>query len=184
MRKISLVLVISVSFVAGTMVAGNYVFADPEDSQNSLLDQVIGAIQSQEPVCPAENVQHWATYQWESGISFIHPTLPSVESGSLEVQVPSDRSYTGPEVVANTLNELGYSNSGSPILPVNVAGSFLANNMGVICVDGGIMAVVGGLLIQPDSATILLAYGIANAIWIAPIGIGIGVGIYLVKRRF
>ena len=135
MRKISLVLVIFVSFVTGTMVAGNFVFADPEDSQNSLLDQILGAIQAQEPVCPAENVQHWATYQWGSGILFIHPTLPSVDSGSLEVQVPSDRSYTGPEVVANTLNELGYSNSGSPILPSDVPGSFLANSMGVICAE-------------------------------------------------
>ncbi len=144
------ILAISVVLIAGSMAASPIAIADDDDDDDDDDDKpkrpkevivantepipVTGSISSN-PICPAENVQHWATYQWDSGILFIHPTLPSVDFGSLEVQVPSDRSYTGPEVVANTLNELGYSNSGSPILPSNVAGSFLSNNMGVICAE-------------------------------------------------
>jgi len=44
--------------------------------------------------------------------------------------------------------------------------------------------VVGGELIPVDNVSLILAYGLVNSWWMAPIGIGIGVGIYLVKRRF
>jgi len=43
---------------------------------------------------------------------------------------------------------------------------------------------VGGELIPVDNVSLVLAYGLVNSWWMAPIGIGIGVGIYLVKRRF
>ena len=43
---------------------------------------------------------------------------------------------------------------------------------------------VGGLAIQPDTVAILLAYGIMNSYWMLPTAIGIGVGVYLVKRKF
>jgi len=43
---------------------------------------------------------------------------------------------------------------------------------------------VGGFEIQPDTVAILLAYGIMNSYWMLPTAVGIGVGIYLVKRRF
>jgi len=135
MKKPILILALSASFIAGTMVAGNIVFADDTDGQNSLLDQILSAIQGQEPVCPAENVQHWTTYSWGSSVEFEHQSLPSVSDGTLEVQVPSDQSYTGPEVVANTLNELGYSKSGSTILPQDLSNAFIATASGVICAE-------------------------------------------------
>jgi len=43
---------------------------------------------------------------------------------------------------------------------------------------------VGGVFITIDTTSLLLAYGLVNSWWMAPIGIGIGLGIYLVKRRF
>ena len=43
---------------------------------------------------------------------------------------------------------------------------------------------VGGALIPIDTTSLLLAYGELNSWWMAPIVIGIGVGVYLVKRRF
>jgi len=43
---------------------------------------------------------------------------------------------------------------------------------------------VGGELIPLDTTALIIGYSVLNAYWIAPIGIGIGVGIYLVKRRF
>jgi len=49
---------------------------------------------------------------------------------------------------------------------------------------GQITVPVGGELIPVDNVSLLLAYGLVNSWWIAPIGIGISVGIYLVKRRF
>ncbi len=47
MKKPILILAISASFIAGTMVAGNFVFADPEDGQNSLLEQILQALEVQ-----------------------------------------------------------------------------------------------------------------------------------------
>ena len=44
--------------------------------------------------------------------------------------------------------------------------------------------VVGGSLIQPDTTALILAYGIMNSYWMLPTAVGIGLGIYLVKRRF
>ena len=38
-------------------------------------------------------------------------------------------------------------------------------------------------LIPVDNVSLILAYGLVNSWWMAPIGIGIGVGLYLVKRK-
>jgi len=43
---------------------------------------------------------------------------------------------------------------------------------------------VGGTLIPIGKTSLLLAYGELNSWWMAPIVIGVGVGVYLVKRRF
>jgi len=43
---------------------------------------------------------------------------------------------------------------------------------------------VGGNFYPVDNVSLILAYGLVNSWWMAPIGIGIGVGIYLVKRKF
>jgi len=45
------------------------------------------------------------------------------------------------------------------------------------------MGVIGGALIQPDSATLVIAYGIANAIWLVPSVAGIGIAVYLTRNR-
>jgi len=43
--------------------------------------------------------------------------------------------------------------------------------------------VVGGEFYPVDNVSLILAYGLVNSWWMAPIGIGIGLGIYLVKRK-
>jgi len=48
----------------------------------------------------------------------------------------------------------------------------------------GIDGDVGGLLIHPDTTALFLAYGIANAIWIAPTMAGLAAGIYLTKNKW
>jgi len=43
---------------------------------------------------------------------------------------------------------------------------------------------VGGEWQATDTTALIIGYSVLNAYWIAPIGIEIGLGIYLVKRRF
>jgi len=44
--------------------------------------------------------------------------------------------------------------------------------------------IIGGLLLEPDTTALFLAYGIANAIWIAPTMAGLAAGIYLTKNKW
>ena len=44
--------------------------------------------------------------------------------------------------------------------------------------------IVGGFLLQPDNVALFLAYGIANAVWMAPLAIGIAAGVYLTKSKW
>jgi len=44
--------------------------------------------------------------------------------------------------------------------------------------------IVGGTLLSIDTTTLLLGYGIVNAIWLAPTLAGIGIGVYLVKTKW
>jgi len=60
-------------------------------------------------------------------------------------------------------------------IPVTITG---------LCVSPSSMMTVGGEWIATDTTALIIGYSVLNAYWIAPIGIGIGVGIYLVKRRF
>ena len=43
---------------------------------------------------------------------------------------------------------------------------------------------IGGMLLQPDAMTLALAYTIANSVWMAPLAIGIGAGVYLTKSKW
>ena len=43
--------------------------------------------------------------------------------------------------------------------------------------------IIGGFLLQPDTTALFLAYGIANAVWMAPLAIGVGAGVYLTKTK-
>ena len=47
MNKPTLILALSASFIAGSMITGNFVFADPEDGQNNLLEQILQALEVQ-----------------------------------------------------------------------------------------------------------------------------------------
>jgi len=46
------------------------------------------------------------------------------------------------------------------------------------------MMAIGGLHLEPDTTALLVGYSLLNMYWIAPTVIGIGVGAYLVKRKF
>ena len=53
----------------------------------------------------------------------------------------------------------------------------------ILCLSPSSMMSVGGEWIATDTTALIIGYSVLNAYWIAPIGIGIGVGIYLVKRK-
>jgi len=52
----------------------------------------------------------------------------------------------------------------------------------ILCYRAHSMA-VGGLQLPTDMTALLLGYTILNSYWIAPTAVGIGLGIYLVKRK-
>ncbi len=54
----------------------------------------------------------------------------------------------------------------------------------ILCHSPSSLMSVGGEWIATDTTALIIGYSVLNAYWIAPIGIGIGLGIYLVKRRF
>jgi len=53
-----------------------------------------------------------------------------------------------------------------------------------LCFSPSSLMTIGGEWQATDTTALIIGYSVLNAYWIAPIGIGIGVGIYLVKRRF
>ncbi len=53
----------------------------------------------------------------------------------------------------------------------------------IVCLSPSSLMTVGGEWQATDTTALIIGYSVLNAYWIAPIGIGIGVGIYLVKRK-
>jgi len=97
------------------MVAGNFVFADPADGQVNLLGQILSAIQSQEPVCPAENVQHWTAVVFIPQEILNHPTFGQLFTQSSEYQFltnPTAEAKDIREAIADALNADGWNLAG------------------------------------------------------------------------
>ncbi len=89
-------------------------------------------------ICPAENVQHWATYSWVSTGTITHPTLPSISGGTqvLEIQVTSDEVYTSKGVVLAKLIELGYLDEISqPLVLTDISSVFPFGTSSTICAE-------------------------------------------------
>jgi len=139
--------------------------------------------------CAPEDVQHWNQIQFTFGngnlVSDTEPELDENTRYDVWIQRDGNGISIPNQVVAEHLTNLGYvMTNGNPPQPQFFTIPTDLIQYSSFCNNFGLAQMVGGMFIQPDSTTLLLAYGIANAIWIAPIGIGIGLGIYLVKRRF
>ena len=139
--------------------------------------------------CAPEDIQHWNKITFFSTTdNLVHDTEPDILTTNLyyEVLVQADTEVVSfvPKLVSDKLNEIGYVNSqsGLAVTPEDIG--FLTIAYSAFCNDFDINQVIGGLLIQPDSATLVLAYGIANAIWLVPSVAGIGIAIYLTKNRW
>ena len=135
--------------------------------------------------CPEGNIQHWNEFTWSTGVdNFVHATEPTIVEGVAHVtivEVDDSKTFSILQLLADKLNEQGYvrEDNGNPIVPndINRLGDVLYST---ICKDG-VQQMIGGMLLQPDATAMFLAYGIANAIWLAPTLAGLGAGIYLTK---
>jgi len=54
----------------------------------------------------------------------------------------------------------------------------------ILCLSPSSSMTIGGEWQATDTTALIIGYSVLNAYWIAPVGIGIGLGIYLVKRKF
>ena len=142
--------------------------------------------------CSEGDIQHWIVIEGDLGVAspLEHATEPDISSTFL-IPIPtmgseiiSKTSIT--QKVADRFNQLGYSQGGGPVevsdVEVNTGLDF-TKGYSTIC-KNGVMEMVGGMLIQPDATAMFLAYGIANAIWIAPTAAGLAAGIYITKTKW
>jgi len=60
-------------------------------------------------------------------------------------------------------------------IPVTVTG---------LCLSPSSSMTVGGEWQPTDTTALLIGYSVLNAYWMAPVGIGIGVGVYLTRNRW
>ncbi len=54
----------------------------------------------------------------------------------------------------------------------------------ILCLSPSTLMTVGGEWQATDTTALIIGYSVLNAYWLAPIGIGIGVGVYLTRNRW
>jgi len=88
-----------------------------------------------------------------------------------------------PDGESGDVNTVAINNGEGMIVSQGGSTSVVVVTYQIVCAKTVLMS-VGGLQIPTDTTALLLGYTILNSYWIAPTAVGIGVGIYLVKRRF
>ena len=137
--------------------------------------------------CSEGNIQHWNEFTWSTGVdNFVHNTEPTIFEGAIHltiVEVDDSKTSSILQLLADKLNEQGYvrEDNGNPIVPNDI--NRLDKTLYSTICKNGVQQMIGGMLLQPDTMTLALAYTIANSIWIAPLAIGAGAGIYLTKNK-
>jgi len=110
--------------------------------------------------------------------------LPAIvgfqDTNAVFIHDPASLSSTGNPVLSK---RIGYSvlpqlvGSGTPLdIDVTVTATILCNS------PSSLMT-VGGEWQATDTTALIIGYSVLNAYWLAPIAIGIGVGIYLTRNR-
>ena len=142
--------------------------------------------------CAPEDVQHWNQVRFlyagdDPLVSNTNPEIPVATQFDIWILRDGLSVSTIRTAIVDKLTELGYTEKISGNLPSLDDVSVISNDStyySSFCDSFGLAQVIGGALIQPDTATLVLAYGIANSIWLVPSVAGIGIAVYLVKRRF
>jgi len=94
--------------------------------------------QAQSVACPAENVQHWATFLFAASGTITHLTLPSISGPihQLEIQVSADEAYKKEDVVLARLIELGYLDQISqPLVLTDIQSVSVLGTSSTICAE-------------------------------------------------
>ena len=87
-----------------------------------------------------------------------------------------------PDGESGEVNTVAINNGEGMIVSQQGSSSVVVVTYQIVCAKTVTMT-VGGLQLPTDTTALLLGYTILNSYWIAPMAIGIGVGIYLVKRK-
>lgn len=143
--------------------------------------------------CTEENIEHWDKVVFTVNVDL------DTETPDIPPLLKADREYDikfkeTPEEVASItdlkkkvqqrLASLGYGSTFTPQIFSNPdAVNIIDVEYSIICNDD-FGSMIGGILLQPDATALFIAYGIANAIWLAPTVAGLGVGIYLTKSKW
>jgi len=138
--------------------------------------------------CTEENIQHWnkIIFVSQKDTTWTQENEPDLVVGpryEVIVQVSSASVSEVDKLVSDKLNEIGYTDATNGDTPEPEDFLALDFTYSSFCDNFGFGQVVGGMLLQPDTATLLIAYGIANSIWIVPSVAGIGIAVYLTRNR-
>jgi hypothetical protein len=129
MKKIIAVIAIVFAFTLGTVFSADIATAVKPATEvfvtNTEPIEVTGSITS-DPVCPAENIQHWMNFKVIINNELIHPSEPNIPPTIIFLPL----SFSGAEVFLNDfkremvtirLNELGYTQAdGNPVDRVDI----------------------------------------------------------------
>lgn len=135
--------------------------------------------------CAERDIQHWNKLVFTVGENLIAPSSPDIfanEAAEVIVQVDPDIASTIKVLVFEKLLSIGYTDEQGDDVNLDNISSVSEIEYSTICADF-LSQVVGGLLIKPDVGALLLAYAIMNAFWMAPMFAGLGIGLYLIKRK-
>jgi len=109
---------------------------------------------------------------------------PSISESSFGVQFISTF-VDFDESNDNTIGRIIGSEGSNRIFPLgNLAPTDLTTTVTALCFSPSSLMTVGGEWQATDTTALIIGYSVLNVYWIAPIGIGIGVGIYLVKKKY
>ncbi len=143
--------------------------------------------------CTEGQITHWTYINPSMNQDAIHPFEPTlIRDQQFWIHIPTTGSELISEnnkrqLVVDRLNEMGYTDVGGQPVESDDISSIPLNSANIKysteCING-VQQMIGGMLLQPDAMTLALAYGIANSIWMAPLAIGIGAGVYLTKSKW
>jgi len=115
----------------------------------------------------------------DDALIFPLPTGVQATTGEIVEGPPFSRVFPRDVIGQRVFVEYFDNAPGTPQAPFDIPFTVT-----ILCLNPSPFAnAIGGDWQPTDTTALIIGYSVLNAYWIAPIGIGIGVGIYLVKRK-
>jgi len=92
---------------------------------------------------------------------------------------PTTRFFPRTAIGLTVFGEYFFNGPGNPGAPFDIPFTDTT-----LCLSPSSMMTIGGEWQPTDTTALIIGYSVLNAYWIAPIGIGIGVGVYLTRNRW